>query len=81
MPLTEDVYTYFEREVAPHLPDAWINTGVRDVKDGSIGKWATRSTSIATSTQYQPPRPLDKINADIQQLEQEIIDMLREMSG
>ena len=31
--------------------------------------------------QYEPPRPLDEINADIQQLEQEIIDMLRQVTG
>jgi type I restriction enzyme M protein len=24
VPLKEDIYTYFEREVKPHVPDAWI---------------------------------------------------------
>ena len=31
--------------------------------------------------QYEPPRPLDEINADIRQLEGEITAMLREVTG
>ena len=38
VPLTEDVDAYFEREVEPHVPDAWVNTDVRDHKDQQIGK-------------------------------------------
>ncbi len=28
VPLKEDVYDYFEREVLPHVPDAWIDENV-----------------------------------------------------
>jgi len=38
IPLKEDIETYFAREVAPHVPDAWINRAVRDKKDGEVGK-------------------------------------------
>ncbi|MCP4554618.1 MAG: SAM-dependent DNA methyltransferase, partial [Herbaspirillum sp.] len=38
VPLLEDVGYYFEREVAPHVPDAWINEDVRDPKDGGVGR-------------------------------------------
>ena len=38
MPLSDDVQAFFEREVKPHVPDAWINTAVRDHKDGEVGK-------------------------------------------
>ena len=34
VPLGEDVQVFFEREVKPHVPDAWINTAIRDHKDG-----------------------------------------------
>jgi len=37
-PPTEDIHAYFDREVKPHVPDAWINATVRDPKDGEIGK-------------------------------------------
>jgi len=30
VPLGEDINEFFEREVKPHVPDAWINTAIRD---------------------------------------------------
>ena len=37
VPLREDIESFFEREVKPHVPDAWIDTGRRDPKDGKVG--------------------------------------------
>lgn len=37
VPLAESVEAFFEREVKPHVPDAWIDTDKRDPKDGQIG--------------------------------------------
>ncbi|MDE2637590.1 MAG: class I SAM-dependent DNA methyltransferase [Chloroflexota bacterium] len=79
VPLTEDVHDYFAREVAPHLPDAWINTEVRDHKDDEIGKVGYEINFNRYFYQYQPPRPLDEINADIRGLQREIVAMLREV--
>ena len=42
VPLKEDVDAYFEREVKPHVPDAWM--------DRSKDKVGYGSTSTATST-------------------------------
>ena len=78
VPLTEDLEEYFAREVAPHVPDAWINT-VRDAKDGEIGKVGYEINFNRYFYQYEPPRPLDEINTDISALEQEILAMLREV--
>ena len=50
VPLNQSITDYFNREVRPYIPDAWINESVRDHKDGEIGKIATRSISIVTST-------------------------------
>ena len=36
-PVTETVEAYFKKEVAPHVPDAWIDAGKRDEKDGELG--------------------------------------------
>ena len=37
VPLGESVYDYFEREVKPHVPDAWIDESKCDALDGEIG--------------------------------------------
>jgi type I restriction enzyme M protein len=36
VPLKEDVNAFFACEVAPHVPDAWINTAICDEKDPVI---------------------------------------------
>jgi type I restriction enzyme M protein len=81
VPLTEDVQAFFEREVKPHVPDAWINKAVRDLKDGEVGKVGYEINFNRYFYQYQPPRPLEEIEADIRGLEKEIVAMLREVAG
>ena len=81
VPLSEDVHAYFAREVTPHVPDAWINSGVVDAKDRDIGRVGYEINFNRYFYQYQPPRPLDEINADISGLEREILAMLREVVG
>ena len=49
-------------------PTAWINTGVVDDKDGEIGKVGYEINFNRYFYQYQPPRPLDEIKADISEL-------------
>ena len=36
-PLAESVDAFFEREVKPHVPDAWVDESKRDVRDGQVG--------------------------------------------
>ena len=81
VPLTEDIQEYFAREVAPHVPDAWINSDVVDEKDRNIGKVGYRINFNRYFYQHQPPRPLEDINADICQLEEDIVAMFREVLG
>ena len=81
VPLLEDKHACFEREVKPHVPDAWINTGIRDNKDGEVGKVGYEINFNRYFYQYQPPRPLPEIEADIRTLEDEIAAMLREVAG
>ncbi len=77
VPLGEDVAAYFEREVKPHVPDAWIDEGTRDPKDGGVGRVGYEINFNRYFYRYTPPRPLAEIEADIQTLEQEILEMLR----
>jgi type I restriction enzyme M protein len=81
VPLKEDVWTFFEREVKPHVPDALINTAVRDHKDGEVGRVAYEINFNRYFYKYQPPRPLEEIEADIKMLERHILEMLREVAG
>ncbi len=77
VPLSENVQAFFDREVKPHVPDAWINADVRDAKDGETGKVGYEINFNRYFYEYQPPRALEEIDADIKTLEREIMEMLR----
>ena len=81
VPLSDDVESFFEREVKPHVPDAWIDTERRDPQDGEVGLVGYEINFNRYFYEYRPPRPLEEIEADIQRVEKEIVAMLREMSG
>ena len=81
VPLAEDVNAFFEREVKPHVPDAWIDTNRRDPQDGKVGLVGYEINFNRYFYEYRPPRPLEEIEADIQQVEKEIVAMLQEVAG
>ena len=81
VPLGESVDTYFDREVRPHVQDAWIDRGIRDHKDGEVGKVGHEINFNRYFYKYAPPRPLEAIEADIRKVEKEIMEMLRELTG
>lgn len=80
VPLSEDIHDYFEREVLPHVPDAWIDENVRDPKDGGIGKVGDEINFNRYFNRYEAPRPLEEIDAEIKSVEAEILEMLREVT-
>ena len=82
VPLKEDIQAYFEREVLPHVPDAWISSDKRccDKKDKRLGIVGYEINFNRYFYHYEPPRPLEEIDADIKTLEGEILDMLREVT-
>ena len=73
VPLKESIEAYFEREVLPHVPDAWI--------DHSKTKIGYEIPLNRHFYRYEPPRPLEVIEADINQLESEILDLPREVTA
>ena len=72
VPLKEDVDEYMKREVLPHVPDAWI-----DYTKTKIGYEINFNRYFY---KYQPPRPLEEIEADLKKIEKEIADMLAEVT-
>ena len=81
MPLAESIEVFFEREVKPHVPDAWIDTGKRDPRDGQVGLVGYEINFNRYFYRYTPPRPLEEIEADIRVLEGEIVGALAELTG
>jgi len=80
VPLKEDIYEYFEREVLPHVPDAWINEKVVDHKDGKVGRVGYEINFTRYFYKYKPLRPLADIDAEIKALETEIAQMVGEIT-
>ena len=81
VPLAERVEVFFEREVGPHVPDAWIDTSKRDPKDGRVGLVGYEINFNRYFYHYTPPRPLEEIEADIRGIESDIMRMLAEVTG
>jgi type I restriction enzyme M protein len=72
VPLKESIRTYFEREVLPHVPDAWI--------DESKTKVGYEIPLNRHFYRYEPPRDLAVIEAEIKALEADIVRLLGEVT-
>ena len=73
VPLNEAIDAYMEREVLPHVPDAWV--------DHSKTKLGYEIPLNRHFYVYEPPRPLDEIDADLHELESEIIGLLADVTS
>ena len=70
--LKDDIVAYFEREVRPHVPDAWM--------DRSKDKLGYEINFNRYFYRYTPPRSLEEIDAELKQAEEEIMRLLREVT-
>jgi type I restriction enzyme M protein len=70
---------YFIKEVLPHVADAWIDESKRDDKDGEIGIVGYEIPFNRHFYQYQPPRDLVEIDADLDAISTEIMALLQEV--
>jgi len=73
VPLKDDIDVYFEREVRPHVPDAWM--------DRTKDKVGYEINFNRHFYKYTPPRPLEEIDAELKQAEEEIMGLLREVTA
>lgn len=72
VPLTDDIAGYFDREVKPHVPDAWM-----DREKDKIGYEINFNRHFYVFT---PPRGLAEIDADLKKEEAEIHRLLGEVT-
>ena len=72
VPLSEDVETYFQREVLPHAPDAWI-----DHEKTKIGYEIPFNRHFYV---FKPPRPLAEIDAELKTVTDRILWMIGGLS-
>lgn len=70
---------YFKKEVQPHVPDAWIDASKKDDKDQQIGIVGYEIPFNRHFYQYQPPRDLADIDADLDAVSAEIMKLLQEV--
>lgn len=70
---------YFKKEVLPHVPDAWIDATKRDPKDDQVGLVGYEIPFNRHFYEYQPPRDLDAIDADLDAVSAEIMKLLQEV--
>jgi type I restriction enzyme M protein len=68
VPLKENIHAYFDREVRPHVPDAWI-----DESKTRIGYEIPFNRHFYV---FKPPRSLDEIDADLKGVAGRIMTML-----
>lgn len=73
VPLSEDIETYFAREVLPHAEDAWID---HDKTKMGYEIPFTRHFYV-----FAPPRPLAEIDADLGAVTDRIKGMLKELAA
>ncbi|MCX8747111.1 class I SAM-dependent DNA methyltransferase [Snodgrassella sp. B3800] len=73
------IENYFKTEVLPHVNDAWINADKRDAKDGEVGIVGYEIPFNRHFYVYQPPRPLEEIDADLDAVSAEIMKLLQEV--
>ncbi len=73
VPLDEDIKEYFQREVIPHVPDAWI-----DNEKTKVGYEIPFTRHFYV---YTPPRPLAEIDAELRDLEKQVQALLGVVTG
>ncbi|AZC81627.1 type I restriction-modification system subunit M [Pseudomonas chlororaphis] len=81
VPLGESVYDYFQREVIPHVPDAWIDESKTDAQDGEVGIVGFEIPFNRHFYVFQPPRPLAEIDRDLKACTDRIKQMIEGLSA
>jgi type I restriction enzyme M protein len=71
--LSEGIRAYFEREVLPHASDAWV-----DESKSKVGYEIPFNRHFYV---FEPPRPLEVIDAELKAVSANILWMLGELNA
>jgi len=75
--VTETVEAYFKKEVAPHVPDAWIDAGKRDEKDGELGIVGYEIAFNKLFFRFEKMKNIDDIDSQISSATKELFNHYR----
>lgn len=78
VPLSEDVYACFDREVKPYVLDAWVDMTYQDERDGKVGVVGYEINFNCYFYKYIPPPHLEELVHQIAEKEREIAKLLEE---
>lgn len=74
-----DIDEYFEKEVKPYSPDAWVDESVCDEKDFGVGIVGYEIPFTRFFYKYEEPREVGEIEKDIKATESEVQKLLKEL--
>lgn len=80
IPLGTDIRDYMAQEVLPHAPDAYVDEAFRDDYDGQVGVVGYEINFNRHFYEYQPPRDLEEIDAELKAVEADIAAVLAEVT-
>lgn len=80
IPLGTDIRDYMAQEVLPHVHDAYVDDTFRDDYDGQVGVVGYEINFNRYFYEYQPPRDLEEIDAELKAVEAEIAAVLAEVT-
>ncbi len=80
VPLGLNVHDYLASEVLPHAHDAFIDEAYRDEADGQLGIVGYEINFNRYFYEYQPPRDIAVIDAELKAVEAEIAQILGEVT-
>ena len=80
VPLDTPISVYMAAEVLPHAPDAYVDQSYRDEQDGEVGVVGYEINFNRYFYEYQPPRDLHLIDAELKTVEAEIAAVLAEVT-
>lgn len=81
VPLNDDWESYVAREVVPFVPDSWIDKTYCDEQDGKVGRVGYEINFNRYFYKHVTPQPPNVIDQELRQLEQEIADLLKDLTA
>lgn len=79
VPWGMDINEYFDKEVKPYAPDAWIDESVCDKKDRKVGIVGYEIPFARFFYKYEEPRKIEEIEKEIKVTESEVQKLFKKL--